>query len=97
MAANPGAHEPRRFDGGVRRGVHIVKALALGAHGVWLGRAYAYGLAASGEAGVARVLHLLATEIDLTLALMGVPSVEALRADGHAWLRRAGEIRVPTP
>ncbi len=71
------------FDGGIRRGSQIVKALALGAHGVLLGRAYAYGLAASGATGVADVIELLRREIDLTMALMGVHSVEQLRSEGR--------------
>ena len=60
------------FDGGVRRGAQVVKALALGAKAVLLGRAYAYGLAAAGEQGVATVIKLIQTEIDVTMAHMGV-------------------------
>lgn len=71
------------FDGGVRRGADIVKALALGASGVLLGRAYVYGLAAGGEAGVARIIAHLAEEVDITLALMGLTSVEALKQRGR--------------
>ncbi|MGI3899219.1 MAG: alpha-hydroxy acid oxidase [Janthinobacterium lividum] len=70
------------LDGGIRRGAQIVKALALGAHGVLLGRAYAYGLAANGQSGVAAVIELLRREIDLTMALMGVTSVRQLREGG---------------
>jgi isopentenyl diphosphate isomerase/L-lactate dehydrogenase-like FMN-dependent dehydrogenase len=70
------------FDGGIRRGTHIVKALALGADGVLLGRAYAYGLAAGGQAGVAAIIDLLRNEIDQTMALMGVTSVAQLRSEG---------------
>ena len=66
------------FDGGVRRGSAIVKALARGAKGVLLGRAYAYGLAAGGEAGVSSVLNALRTELDVTLAHMGVTDLAAL-------------------
>jgi isopentenyl diphosphate isomerase/L-lactate dehydrogenase-like FMN-dependent dehydrogenase len=76
------------FDGGVRRGGDVVKALALGARAVLLGRAYAYGLGAAGEAGVARAIDLIAAEIDLTLALMGLRSIEDLRAAGAGCLRR---------
>ena len=71
------------FDGGIRRGTQIVKALALGAHGVWLGRAYAYGLAAGGEPGVAATIEILRREVDLTLALMGINSVRQLREGGR--------------
>lgn len=72
------------LDGGVRRGWHIAVALALGAKAVSLGRPYAWGLAAGGEAGVARAINMLATELDATLALMGLTSVAALRAAGRA-------------
>ena len=70
------------FDGGIRRGTQIVKALALGAHGVLLGRAYAYGLAAGGEAGVVATIEILRREVDLTLALMGLTSIRQLREGG---------------
>ncbi|MBS7538677.1 alpha-hydroxy acid oxidase [Ancylobacter lacus] len=77
-------------DSGFRRGADIVKALALGASGVMLGRAYVYGLAAAGEAGVARIIAHLAEEVDLTLALMGLTSVAELKALGPAALRPRG-------
>jgi isopentenyl diphosphate isomerase/L-lactate dehydrogenase-like FMN-dependent dehydrogenase len=72
------------FDGGIRHGSHIAVALALGATAISLGRPYAWGLAAGGEAGVARAIGMLAAEFDATLALMGLDSVAALRAAGHA-------------
>ncbi|MDF2620917.1 MAG: hypothetical protein K0S00_3576 [Xanthobacteraceae bacterium] len=75
------------FDGGIRRGADIVKALALGASGVLLGRAYVYGLAAAGEAGVARILAHLTEEVSLTLGLMGMRSIDELKARGRAALR----------
>ena len=59
------------LDGGVRRGVDVLKALALGARAVLIGRAMVWGLAAAGEAGVAHVLRLLRDEIELGLALLG--------------------------
>lgn len=65
-------------DGGVRRGSDVAKALALGAKAVLVGRAYAYGLAAAGGEGVSRALDILRTELELTLKLLGCPSVEAL-------------------
>ena len=65
-------------DGGVRRGSDIVKALCLGARAVLIGRAYAYGLAAAGEAGVARVLEILRTDMVRTMKLLGVQSVADL-------------------
>ena len=72
------------LDGGIRRGGDVVKALALGADAVLIGRAYLYGLAAGGEAGVTRILDLLRSEMARTMALMGCPSVSAL---DRAWLR----------
>jgi isopentenyl diphosphate isomerase/L-lactate dehydrogenase-like FMN-dependent dehydrogenase len=63
--------KPIFVDGGVRRGVDIVKALALGASACLIGRAYAYGLAAAGGPGVARALQLLTAEFDAALALIG--------------------------
>jgi len=68
-------------DGGVRRGSDIAKAIALGAEGVLLGRAPVYGLAAGGEAGVARALAILADELDRTLALTGCTGVAGLTQD----------------
>jgi isopentenyl diphosphate isomerase/L-lactate dehydrogenase-like FMN-dependent dehydrogenase len=68
------------MDGGVRRGSDIVKALCLGARAVLIGRAYAYGLAAAGQAGVARALEILRADVDRTLRLLGCPSVDALDA-----------------
>ena len=70
-------------DGGIRRGTQIVKALALGAHGVLLGRAYAYALAADGERGVRTIVERLAAEVSVTLALMGLRSIDELRAGGR--------------
>jgi isopentenyl diphosphate isomerase/L-lactate dehydrogenase-like FMN-dependent dehydrogenase len=66
------------MDGGVRRGSDIVKALCLGARTVLCGRAYAYGLAAAGEAGVTRALEILRADVERTLRLLGCPSVSAL-------------------
>ena len=66
------------MDGGIRRGTDIVKALCLGAKAVLCGRAYAYGLAAAGEAGVNRALEILRTDLERTLKLLGCPSVSAL-------------------
>ena len=66
------------MDGGIRRGGDIVKALCLGARAVLIGRAYAYGLAAAGEAGVTRALEILRADIERTLRLLGCDSVSKL-------------------
>ncbi len=66
------------MDGGIRRGSDIVKAICLGAKAVLCGRAYAYGLAAAGEAGVARALEILRVDVDRTLKLLGCTSIAAL-------------------
>lgn len=70
------------LDGGIRRGTDIVKAIGLGADGVMLGRAYTYGLAAAGQAGVADVIDILTREVSITLALMGVASIDELKSLG---------------
>jgi isopentenyl diphosphate isomerase/L-lactate dehydrogenase-like FMN-dependent dehydrogenase len=66
------------MDGGVRRGTDIIKALCLGARAVLCGRAYAYGLAAAGEAGVDRAIEILRVDLERTLRLLGCPSVAEL-------------------
>ncbi|MGE5716525.1 MAG: alpha-hydroxy acid oxidase [Acidobacteriota bacterium] len=62
------------MDGGVRRGGDILKAICLGARAVLVGRAYAYGLAAAGEAGVSRALEILRDDVQRTLKLLGCRS-----------------------
>jgi L-lactate dehydrogenase (cytochrome) len=80
------------LDGGVRRGSDIVKAMCLGARAVLCGRAYAYGLAAGGEAGVARVVQILRADLIRTLKLLGCASVAELDRSyvdvPAAWLTR---------
>jgi len=66
------------MDGGIRRGTDIVKAMCLGARAVLCGRAYAYGLAAAGEAGVTRAIEILRVDLERTLRLLGCPSVAKL-------------------
>jgi L-lactate dehydrogenase (cytochrome) len=68
------------LDSGIRRGGDVVKALALGARAVLVGRAYAYGLGAGGGPGVAKVIEILRADIDRTLRLLGCPSVAELDA-----------------
>jgi len=76
-------------DSGFRRGGDVVKAIALGAHAVMLGRATLYGLAAGGEAGVSHALQILMSEIDRTLGQLGCQSL----ADVHAGML-AGAPRI---
>jgi isopentenyl diphosphate isomerase/L-lactate dehydrogenase-like FMN-dependent dehydrogenase len=66
------------MDGGIRRGTDIIKALCLGARAVLCGRAYAYGLAAAGEAGVDRAIEILRADLERTLRLLGCASVAEL-------------------
>jgi L-lactate dehydrogenase (cytochrome) len=68
------------MDGGIRRGGDIVKALALGARAVLLGRGYAYGLAAGGEAGVDRALRIFHADLVRTMKLLGCASLAELDA-----------------
>jgi L-lactate dehydrogenase (cytochrome) len=77
------------LDGGVRRGADVVRALALGARAVMVGRPYLYGLATGGQAGVRRALEILANEVDHVLALTGVPRVADLEP---SLVRRADAI-----
>jgi L-lactate dehydrogenase (cytochrome) len=73
-----GPDYPLLLDGGIRRGADVIKALALGANAVLLGRLYAYGLAVGGAAGVEAVCRQLLAEVDLTLALCGGTAVREL-------------------
>ena len=68
-------------DGGIRRGTDVMKALALGARAVLIGRPYLWGLAVDGEAGVARVLELLRAELDLSMGLAGMPTLASISHD----------------
>src|SRR4051794_9396210 len=63
------------FDGGIRSGQDVMRALALGAKSCMIGRAYAYGLGAAGEAGVAKALDVLAKELTTTMGLCGVNTI----------------------
>ncbi len=69
------------LDSGIRTGQDIFKALALGAKGVMIGRAYIYGLGALGEAGVTRALNILANELDLTMAFCGLTNLNQVSHD----------------
>ncbi len=76
-----GGRVPVLFDSGVRGGADALKALALGAAAVGLGRPYVYGLALAGERGVRETIRNVLAELDLTLGLVGCPSVDALGPD----------------
>src|SRR6267143_2849767 len=60
------------FDGGIRSGQELLRALALGARSCLIGRAYIFGLGAGGEAGVAKAIEIIRNELDVTMALCGV-------------------------
>lgn len=82
------------LDGGVRRGSHVVAALALGARAVLIGRPYLYALAAAGEPGVVRIIDVLRAEMRRTMTLLGCPSVAEL---GPSWVRfhdRSGAVEI---
>jgi L-lactate dehydrogenase (cytochrome) len=64
------------MDGGIYSGQNVIKALALGAKGVYIGRAFLYGLGAMGEAGVTRCLEIIRKELDITMALCGLTDVK---------------------
>jgi 4-hydroxymandelate oxidase len=69
---------PLLYDGGIRRGTDIVKALALGATAVAVGRPWIYGLAVAGPAGVARVVEILRTELEMAMGLLGRPGIAVI-------------------
>jgi 4-hydroxymandelate oxidase len=75
---NVAGRVPVLLDGGVRRGTDVVKALAVGASAVLIGRPYLWGLAADGEAGVRKVLEIFRRELELAMALAGCPAIGAI-------------------
>jgi L-lactate dehydrogenase (cytochrome) len=66
-----GARIEVHMDGGIRGGQDVLKAWALGARGIYIGRAFLYGLGAAGEAGVTKALEIIHKELDLTMAFCG--------------------------
>ncbi len=72
------------MDGGIRSGQDVLRALALGAKGTMIGRAFLYGLGAGGEAGVTRTLEIIANELDLSMAFCGVTDVRRV-SDSILW------------
>jgi L-lactate dehydrogenase (cytochrome) len=75
IVAEVGSRIEVHMDGGVRSGQDVIRALALGAQGVYIGRPFLYGLGAMGEAGVARCLEIIRNELDLTMAFCGLRDV----------------------
>ena len=69
---------PVLVDGGIRRGTDVVKALAMGASAVLIGRPYLYGLAVGGEGGVRRVVEILRTELEMAMGLIGRPTISEI-------------------
>src|SRR5439155_17121403 len=69
---------PLLVDGGILRGTDIVKALAIGAKAILIGRSYAYGLSVAGAEGVARVVAILREELETAMALLGRASISAI-------------------
>ena len=82
------------FDGGIRSGADVMRALALGARACMIGRAYAWGLGAGGEAGVAKAIEILSKELSVTMALTGVNKISEIDrhvlVDGPAKKKTAG-------
>ena len=76
---------PLLYDGGIRRGTDVFKAIALGANAVLIGRPYIYGLATAGALGVAHVLKILKEEFEVTMALMGTATVAEIGAQ-HVYM-----------
>ncbi|MNT96023.1 L-lactate dehydrogenase [cytochrome] [compost metagenome] len=64
------------FDGGIRSGQDVLKAVALGAKGTFIGRAFLYGLGAMGEQGVTTALDIIRKELDVTMALCGLRDIK---------------------
>lgn len=81
IAKAVGGCVPVLFDSGIRSGADVIKALALGADAILLGRPYVYGLAIAGAAGVRAVLEHLLAELDLTMALTGVRTIAEISTD----------------
>ncbi|XP_037497466.1 peroxisomal (S)-2-hydroxy-acid oxidase GLO4 isoform X2 [Jatropha curcas] len=84
-----GGKIPVLFDGGVRRGTDVFKALALGAQAVLIGRPVVFGLAAKGEYGVRRIVEMLKDELELTMALCGCPTLKDITRS-HVRTEREG-------
>lgn len=82
------------FDGGVRRGTDILKALALGAKSVFLGRAVLWGLATAGQQGVERILHIMHEELKEAMMQTGCKSVEDIHTKGKSLFYKQNELYI---
>ncbi|HWV83142.1 MAG TPA: alpha-hydroxy acid oxidase [Hyphomicrobiaceae bacterium] len=80
------------MDGGIRTGQDVIKAIALGAKGVYIGRAFTYGLGAMGEEGVSKALEIIRKELDLTMALCGHRDIQNVTSD----ILVGGGVTAPT-
>jgi L-lactate dehydrogenase (cytochrome) len=83
------------FDGGIRTGIDIMKAMAMGAKGTMVGRAYVYGLGAGGEAGVTRTLEILKAELDVTMGLCGEKDIT--KVGRHNLMLPTPPFTIPAP
>jgi isopentenyl diphosphate isomerase/L-lactate dehydrogenase-like FMN-dependent dehydrogenase len=82
------------LDGGIHRGTDILKALALGADGVGVGRAYLWGLTAGGKQGVRKAFEILKTELDRAMGLLGVGTIDELKEYGPSFVKtRSASVR----
>lgn len=79
---------PLFIDGGIKRGTDILKAIALGADAILLGRPIIWGLAAEGSQGVCNVLDILKKELDVAMGLCGFSSIEEIKENGHKIIYR---------
>jgi 4-hydroxymandelate oxidase len=78
VAEKVGGRVPVLMDGGIRRGTDVLKALALGANAVLIGRPYCYGLGMAGAEGVSRVVNILRSEFEVAMALTGRPTIRSI-------------------
>jgi L-lactate dehydrogenase (cytochrome) len=83
------------FDSGIRTGMDVMKAMAMGAKGTFIGRAYVYGLGAAGEGGVTRALEIIRNELDITMALCG--ETDITRVGRHNLMMPAPSFQIPAP
>ena len=93
IARAVGDHLEVILDGGIRRGVHVLKALSLGAKACSIGRPYLYGLAADGEAGVSKALEILRTEFARAMQLAGCPTLASIN---ESLVLHGAKTRLPT-